>query len=157
MVKSHELNIEGKKSRKRDGRGIAAGRGKTAGRGTKGQNSRSGGKRRPGFEGGQNPFSMRLPKNRGFKSFKEPKQTVYTSDLNSLKGKVDNFVLFENGIIGNPYGDAKLVVKGELTAKVDLQIAGASEGAKAAVEAAGGSFTQTESPNREKIEKKSEK
>ncbi len=73
-MKLHELNIKTKPSKRRRGRGIAAGLGKTSGRGTKGQNSRTGGGVKLGFEGGQTKFSMRLPKNRGF-SAKNP--TVY--------------------------------------------------------------------------------
>jgi large subunit ribosomal protein L15 len=86
-MKYNELNIEANKSKTRVGRGIAAGKGKTAGRGTKGQHSRTGSTRRPGFEGGQNPLMQRLPKLRGFKSFKVPAETIYTGQLEQFGGK----------------------------------------------------------------------
>ena len=74
----HQLQVTKKQSKKRVGRGISAGQGKTAGRGTKGQNSRTGGKRRPGFEGGQTPLMIRLPKLRGFTSHAPKTESVYT-------------------------------------------------------------------------------
>src|SRR3954447_20523366 len=83
-MKIHELKIEGTKDRKRVGRGIGSGYGKTAGRGTKGQNARTGGGVRPGFEGGQNPLAKRLPKIRGFKPLN---QTVFqVVNLGELSG-----------------------------------------------------------------------
>ena len=138
----HELSAQKKKSSKRVGRGIAAGQGKTAGRGTKGQSSRTGGRRSPGFEGGQTPLMMRLPKLRGFKSHKPRMQNVYTGQLNGLKGEVNVFSLYDAGLIASPYDNVKLVTKGELTTAVTVHLQGASASAIKAVEKAGGSFTQ---------------
>jgi len=143
-MKYHELEVKKQKLPKRVGRGIAAGQGKTAGRGTKGQNSRAGGRRRPGFEGGQTPLMQQLPKLRGFRSFSAKADNVYTSQLNDFNGKkVDNFTLFEAGLVENPHTKVKLIVKGELTAKVDVYLQSASDGAKAAVQKSGGEFHLT--------------
>ncbi len=142
-MKIHELNTSKRKSAKRVGRGISAGQGKTAGRGTKGQSARSGGKRRPGFEGGQTPLMMRLPKLSGFRSLKPKAENVYTGQLNDFNGKtVDNFVLASAGITTSPYVRVKVVVKGELTAKVSVELQGASEAAIEYIQKAGGSFKQ---------------
>src|SRR5215475_4583758 len=99
-MKYNELNISKSKSPKRVGRGIAAGQGKTAGRGTKGQRSRTGSSRKPGFESGQTPLIVRLPKLHGFRAFKPKTVAVYTVQLDDLKAKdVDNFALAEAGLI----------------------------------------------------------
>src|ERR1700693_1335574 len=99
-MKYNELTISSNKNPKRVGRGIAAGQGKTAGRGTKGQNSRSGSTRKPGFEGGQNPLMQRLPKLHGFRSYKVKAETITTRQLNNLGiAKVDNQSLFSAGLI----------------------------------------------------------
>lgn len=141
-MKYDQLDATRQKKSKRAGRGIAAGRGKTAGRGTKGQNARSGGKRRPGFEGGQTPLMQKLPKLRGFKSKRPKTENVYTGELNRFKGKkVDNFVLFESGIISSPFSNVKLILNGKLESKVDVKLQGASKAAQQAVEQAGGTFT----------------
>src|SRR5580704_15038360 len=95
-MKYNQLTISSKKHGKRLGRGIAAGGGKTAGRGTKGQKSRTGSKKKPGFEGGQNPLMQRLPKLHGFNSHRIKSEVVYTGQLELLgKAKVDNQVLAE--------------------------------------------------------------
>jgi large subunit ribosomal protein L15 len=143
-MKVNQLSLTAKKDRKRVGRGISAGGGKTAGRGTKGQKSRTGKKLRPSFEGGQTPWIQKVPKNKGFKSKRLRPQVVYTSSLNTLSGTVDNFVLFEAGIIETPYNNVKLVKNGELTKKIDLKIQKTTSGAKEALESAGGKFTFTE-------------
>jgi large subunit ribosomal protein L15 len=135
----HELSVKKKKSAKRVGRGISAGQGKTAGRGTKGQSSRTGGKRRPGFEGGQTPLMMRIPKLRGFTSHKPKAENVYTGQLDNFKGDVTNFTVAEAGLVSNPYVNVKLVVRGEVTKAVKVHLQGASANAIAAVEKAGGS------------------
>src|SRR5579863_2024931 len=115
-MKYHELSTVQPKSKSRVGRGIAAGQGKTAGRGTKGQKSRTGSSRRPGFEGGQTPLMQHLPKLRGFQSHKMPAEVVYTSQLNSLSAKtIDTSVLAGAGLITSPYVNVKLLVKGEPT------------------------------------------
>ena len=143
-MKYNELNISSHKQSTRVGRGIAAGKGKTAGRGTKGQGARKSGGVRPGFEGGQNPVYMRLPKLGGFRSIRPKAELVYTGQLDQFAGKtVDNFVLAEAGITTSPHVKVKLVVKGDVTKKVTVNIQGASAGAIEAVKKAGGSFTAT--------------
>ena len=143
-MKYNELNMHKQKQPNRIGRGISAGQGKTAGRGTKGQNSRAGGRRRPGFEGGQTPLMQRLPKLRGFKSHRTQADVIYIGQLNAFNGKkVDNFALVKAGLLSNPYTNVKLIVKGVLTAKVDVSLQAASKSAKAAIQKAGGSFEQT--------------
>ncbi len=140
-MKYHELQASAQKNPKRVGRGISAGQGKTAGRGTKGQNSRTGGRRRPGFEGGQTPLMQRLPKLRGFRSVRVKSENVYTGQLDQFAGKTaDNFTLAAAGITSSPYVNVKLVVKGDVTSKVSVELQAASESAKAAVQKAGGSF-----------------
>lgn len=152
-MKFNELQVSSNPGKRRVGRGIAAGQGKTAGRGTKGQKSRTGKSRRPGFEGGQNPLMMRLPKLPGFRSNTPKMENVYTGQLDAFKGVVDNFTLFEAGITSSPYVRVKLVVKGELTKKVDVKVQAASESAIAAVQKAGGTFTKTDRVARQKQEK----
>lgn len=158
-MKIHELTTAKRKGSKRVGRGISAGQGKTAGRGTKGQSSRTGGKRRPGFEGGQTPLMMRLPKLGGFRSLRTPTENVYTGQLNAFSGKtVDNFVLAEAGLVSSAHIPVKLVVKGDLTVKVTVKLQGASETAIAQIQKAGGSFTKVAQVKRPKLtETKEEK
>ncbi len=140
-MKYNELNIASYKSSKRVGRGIAAGGGKTAGRGTKGQNSRTGGGVRPGFEGGQTPLAQRIPKLRGFTTHRVKMETVYTSQLDKLAGKtIDNAALAAAGLASTPYTRVKLVVNGDITKKVTVKLQAASASAIAAVTKAGGSF-----------------
>lgn len=148
-MKYNELTVNATKSKKRVGRGIAAGQGKTAGRGTKGQNARTGSKHRPGFSGGQLPFAQAIPKKRGFTSLRTPAQVVYLDNLNEFDGKtVDNKSLYATHMIGTPFQAVKVIARGELTAKVDLQVRGASESVKAAITKAGGSFVKTDVPLR---------
>lgn len=150
-MKYHELNTSENRSRKRVGRGIAAGGGKTAGRGTKGQSARSGGKVKPGFEGGQNPLSSRIPKKKGFTSKRTPREVVYTSQLEALSAKtVDAFTLSEAKIVKNPYVGVKLVVKGELKKAVSVSLQGASKGAIEQIKKAGGSYKEVPAPQRSK-------
>lgn len=140
-MKFHELSTSKNRSAKRVGRGIAAGQGKTAGRGTKGQMARTGAKKKPGFEGGQNPLMQRLPKLHGFKSHRTPAEVVYTGQLDELKAKVvDAGALAEAGLVSSAYVRVKLLVQGEVTKKHDVKLQNASEGAIAAVQKAGGSF-----------------
>jgi len=130
-----------RQSRRRGGRGIASGRGKTVGRGTKGQGSRKSGGVRPGFEGGQMPLYMRLPKLRGFKSKRTPPQTVNIGQLELVKKPtVDNQALFEIGLLTNPYGSVKLLAGGELKTKKTVRLQSASKTAVTILEKAGGSF-----------------
>lgn len=140
----HELQATKQKQPKRVGRGISAGQGKTAGRGTKGQNARTGHSHRSGFEGGQTPLMKRTPKLRGFKSIHSKSENIYTSQLNAFAGKTaDNFTLFDAGLISSPYTNVKIVVKGDITAKVSVNVQAASESAVAAIQKAGGSFSAT--------------
>jgi large subunit ribosomal protein L15 len=140
-MKYNELKTNTNKSAKRVGRGIAAGQGKTAGRGTKGQMSRTGAKKRPGFEGGQNPLAQRLPKLQGFRSHKPKAENVYTGDLDQFAGKTaDSFAFAEAGLISSPFVRIKLIAKGDVTKKVTVKLQGASASSIAAIEAAGGSF-----------------
>lgn len=144
-MKAHQLKATTPKRSKRVGRGIAAGRGKTAGRGTKGQGARSGWSKKPGFEGGQNPLMQRLPKLRGFTSKRVKATNVYTGQLEAFGGKtVTAATLAEAGVIANAHETVKVVVKGNLTKSVTVQLAGASVAAVAAIEKAGGSFTKTD-------------
>ncbi len=147
-MKVHQLNISAKKDRKRVGRGISAGGGKTAGRGTKGQKARTGKKLRPSFEGGQVPWIQKVPKKRGFNSKRLRPQVVYTSSLNSFSGAVDNFKLFEAGLITTPYNNVKVVKNGELTKKIELKVQKITAGAQKDLESAGGKFTFTALTNK---------
>ncbi len=140
-MKYHELQSTANKSSRRVGRGIAAGQGKTAGRGTKGQRSRTGSSRRPGFEGGQTPLMQRLPKLPGFRSIRPKSEIVYTEQLNNLSTTVDNSTVFEAGITTSPYNNVKLILRGEVTKKVNVKLQAASKSASEAVSKAGGEFT----------------
>ncbi len=148
-MKYNELSVSSHKSKRRVGRGIAAGQGKTAGRGTKGQSSRSGGRVRPGFEGGQNPLMQRLPKLPGFRSIRPKAENVYTGQLNQFSGTVDNFKLADAGLITSPYVKVKLILKGDVTKKVAVKLQAASASAIAAVKKAGGSFDVVEQVKRQ--------
>ena len=149
-MKYNELQVGPNKDRKRVGRGIAGGGGKTAGRGTKGQNSRTGKKLRPMFQGGQRPLAQAVPKKRGFKSLKMPAQVVYLDRLNAFAGKmVDNAVLFEEGYISTPFHSVKVISRGELSVKVDLKVQAASKSAVEAIQKAGGTFEKVATPIRE--------
>lgn len=140
-MKYNELILKKQTNATHRGRGISAGRGKTAGRGTKGQGARKSGGVRPGFEGGQMPLYMRIPKLRGFKSKKPKVEVVYTGQLNNLKkAAIDNHILHEAGIVSSPYVPVKVVLKGDLTSKKAVQLQGASSSAAEAIEKAGGSF-----------------
>src|SRR6267154_4029825 len=126
--------------RKRVARGIGSGTGKTGGRGHKGQRARSGGFHKVGFEGGQMPLQRRLPK-RGFNSpTREDTAEVLLSDLERVKAeKIDLAVLKEAGVVPGSAKAAKVIVSGKLTRKVTLTGVAVSKGARAAIEAAGGS------------------
>ncbi len=140
-MKVHQLETKPRQDRKRVGRGISAGGGKTAGRGTKGQNSRTGGGVRPGFEGGQNPLAKRLPKKRGFVALNHISyQVINISALGSLKSaKADAKVLAAAGLVKSATRPVKILGHGELTNKVSLEVQAISKSAKAAIEKAGGS------------------
>ncbi len=129
-----------KKARRRVGRGIGSGLGKTAGRGHKGQSSRAGGFHKVGFEGGQMPLQRRLPK-RGFKSrTKAYNDEITLADLQKLGAdEVDMLTLKQAGLVSQMIKVVKVIKRGELQRKVVLKGVGATAGAKAAIEAAGGS------------------
>lgn len=153
-MKYNQLKVKSHKKAKRVGRGIAGGQGKTAGRGTKGQNARSGGGVRPGFEGGQNPLTQRLPKLRGFRSARPAPEVVYTSQLSGLKAAVvDNFSLHEAGLVSSPHVRVKLLTDEPLSKKLTVKLQGASASAATAIEKIGGSFTTVPQVKREKTAK----
>ena len=129
-----------KHAKRRVGRGIGSGLGKTAGRGHKGQKSRSGGFHKVGFEGGQMPLQRRLPK-RGFKShlLKYNAEVTLTSLEQLGLAEVDVLALKQAGLVGQIAKVVKVIKSGELTKAVKLTGIGATAGAKAAIEAAGGS------------------
>lgn len=145
-MKYNQLQAAANTDRKRVGRGIAAGGGKTAGRGTKGQNARTGKKLHATFQGGQNPIISAAPKKKGFKSHRVPAQVVYADHLNALKGTVDNFALFEAGLIATPFHTVKVIARGDCTAKVNLKTQGASKAVVEALTKAGGSFERVSTP-----------
>jgi large subunit ribosomal protein L15 len=156
-MKYNELKLKADKKIHRVGRGIAAGQGKTAGRGTKGQGSRVGSTRKPGFEGGQNPLMKRLPKMRGFKSKKVAPEVIYTSQLSDVSGTVDNDSVFAAGLVSSPFVRVKLIVRGEVSKKHTIKLQGASKTAVAAVESAGGTFAAVERQARPTTKKTDEK
>jgi large subunit ribosomal protein L15 len=129
-----------KHAKRRVGRGIGSGLGKTAGRGHKGQKSRAGGFHKVGFEGGQMPLQRRLPK-RGFKSqLLKYNAEVTLASLEKLGlAEVDVLALKQAGLVGQIAKVVKVIKSGELTKAVKLTGIGATAGAKAAIEAAGGS------------------
>jgi large subunit ribosomal protein L15 len=132
-----------KHAKRRVGRGIGSGLGKTAGRGHKGQKSRSGGYHKVGFEGGQMPLQRRLPK-RGFKShLLKYNAEITLGELQALgASEVDVLALKTAGLIPQLAKVVKVIKSGELTSKVVLKGIGATAGAKAAIEAVGGSLAE---------------
>jgi len=157
-MKLNELtdNSGARKNRKRVGRGPGSGTGKTAGRGMKGQKSRSGVAIK-GFEGGQMPLYRRLPK-RGFnnifrKQFVELGTGRLQAAINAKKVDAEKEITAENlveaGVLRRTKDGVRLLVNGELSAKVIITVAGASKGAVAMVEKAGGTVTMTKSANKD--------
>ncbi len=134
-----------RKARKRVGRGVGSGRGKTAGRGTKGQNSRSGGGVRPGYEGGQMPIHRRLPK-RGFVNIFKKKVTII--NIRDLAKLPPNSVVDKKTILSiNPraynlnkgkLNDVKILGQGDINFPLTIKIGNISDGARHKIEAAGG-------------------
>ena len=154
-MKYNDLQVSKNTRPTRAGRGIAAGRGKTAGRGTKGQKARTGHSKMPaGFMGGQRAIMQAIPKLKGFKSFHAKAEVVYTDRLNDLKGKVDNYILAENSLISSPFVKVKIITRGELTAKIELETQFASKSAVEAIKKAGGSFKKVAILQRPKAENK---
>lgn len=132
-----------KKARRRVGRGIGSGLGKTCGRGHKGQKSRAGGFHKVGFEGGQMPLQRRLPK-RGFVSLTAArKEEVRLSEIAALPiDEIDLLALKQAGLISIEALSAKVILSGAIDRKVVLRGVGATKGARAAIEAAGGSLAE---------------
>ena len=130
-----------KHAKRRVGRGIGSGLGKTAGRGHKGQKSRSGGYHKVGFEGGQMPLQRRLPK-RGFKSTQlQFNAEVTLTDISALNvADVDMLVLKQAGLVPHLAKRVKVIMTGELTRAVSFKDVTVTAGAKAVIEAAGGSI-----------------
>lgn len=161
-MKIHELTLESAKDKKRVGRGIGSGYGKTAGRGTKGQNARTGGGVRIGFEGGQNPLAKRLPKKRGFAAINPTiYQVVNVGALERFKTGlvVDAAALAAAGLVKKADQRIKLLANGELTKKLTVKVSAVSATAKAAVEAAGGTvevITFINAPSKKATRPKSE-
>lgn len=141
-MKLHELKpAEGsRKERNRVGRGIGSGNGKTAGKGHKGQNARSGGGVRPGFEGGQNPLFRRLPK-RGFTNINRKEFAIVNLDaLNRFEdgAEVTPALLLETGVVSSEKAGIKILGNGTLNKKLTVKAHKFSASAKEAIENAGG-------------------
>ncbi|SET73403.1 LSU ribosomal protein L15P [Oceanobacillus limi] len=141
-MKLHELKAsEGtRKNRNRVGRGMSSGNGKTSGRGHKGQNARSGGGTRPGFEGGQMPLFQRLPK-RGFTNIHRKEFAIVNLDaLNRFEDgtEITPELLLEEGVVSNLKAGLKVLGNGSVEKKVTVKAHKFSASAKEAIEAAGG-------------------
>ena len=142
-MKLHELAPQAGSVKEgfRKGRGTGSGNGKTAGKGHKGQNARSGGGVRPGFEGGQLPLYRKLPK-RGFNNYRFGKKyaTVNVQSLNKFDDGmvVDSAALLAMGIINKVYDGVKVLGEGEITKKLTVKVDAYSESAKEKIEALGG-------------------
>lgn len=131
-----------RKERKRVGRGNGSGHGSTAGRGDKGQNSRAGGGKGPGFEGGQNPLAMRLPKLPGFKNrWRQEYDVINVSRLDGLFADgdvVDGESLKAKGVVKSAAAVIKVLGDGEITKKLTVKVDKVSATARVKIEAAGG-------------------
>jgi large subunit ribosomal protein L15 len=147
-----------KKDRHRVGRGVGSGWGKTAGRGHKGQRARSGGFHKVGFEGGQMPLHRRLPK-RGFNSpTRDDVAEVRIGDLQALEAtEIDLAALKAAGLVSRKALAAKVILAGKLERKISLKEIRVTKGARAMIEAAGGSIHITEKPEAPKKAKKEKK
>ncbi|MFZ0725135.1 MAG: 50S ribosomal protein L15 [Desulfobacterales bacterium] len=131
-----------RKARKRIGRGVGSGWGKTAGRGSKGQNSRSGGGVRPGYEGGQMPIHRRLPK-RGFTNvFKKIYAVVNIDDLTKMESGsvIDEAALVRAGLVKGRRDGIKLLGRGEISTPLTVKVDRASQSARQKIESAGGTL-----------------
>lgn len=142
MMKLHELKPANgsRKERNRVGRGIGSGNGKTAGKGHKGQNARSGGGTRLGFEGGQTPLFQRLPK-RGFTNINRKEYAIVNLDaLNRFEDgtEVTPELLIESGVVSNEKSGIKILANGNIEKKLTVKANKFSSAAKEAIEAAGG-------------------
>jgi large subunit ribosomal protein L15 len=146
------------KNRKRIGRGIGSGKGKTSGRGMKGQNSRSGGGVRIGFEGGQMPLTQRVPKLKGFKSKRAKNQVISLDDLNTFTGKVNKEKLYEKGLIASIKLPVKILANGKIERAVEVEVEYTSKLAEKEIIKKGGKVSRlvkrqsTEKQNNKKTE-----
>ena len=143
-MKLHELksNEGSRSSKKRLGRGMASGHGKTSGKGHKGQNARTGGGTRLGFEGGQTPLFQRLPK-RGFSNINRKEYAIVNLDtLNRFdeNTEVTPALLVETGVVSNEKSGIKVLAKGSIEKKLTIKAHKFSTAAKEAIEAAGGTI-----------------
>jgi large subunit ribosomal protein L15 len=147
-----------KQDRHRVGRGVGSGWGKTAGRGHKGQRARSGGFHKVGFEGGQMPLHRRLPK-RGFNSpTRDDVAEVRIGDLQALEAtEIDLAALKAAGLVSRKALAAKVILAGKLERRISLKEIRVTKGARAMIEAAGGSIHITEKPEAPKKAKKEKK
>jgi large subunit ribosomal protein L15 len=145
------------KTKKRVGRGVASGWGKTCGSGHKGQKSRSGGKVKPGFEGGQMPLQMRLPKY-GFTSrIGQVTSEVRTSELNKVEGgNISIETLKKSGVITSGTKRVKIMLSGKVEKKLTIQGLPVSKGAREAIEKAGGEIFDSEADRSFKTVKQKE-
>ena len=138
----HELSPApgSRKKHVRPGRGLGSGLGKTAGKGTKGQHARSGGVKRPGFEGGQKPLYLRLPKRGFYNKFGKEYAEVNVATLNRFEAgaEVDPVALVEAGILKNVHDGVRVLGGGELTVALTVKANGFTKSAIAKIEAAGG-------------------
>ena len=156
IMNLNSISSEGtSKNRKRVGRGIGSGTGKTAGRGHKGQKSRTGGNIRPGFEGGQMPLQMRLPKfgfsSRVNNSFKE----VNVKNIEGME-VVNLSTLKDKKIIGKSITKVKIFGDTQIESKVKVEGLAVSKGARASIEKAGGSIVETQETKTKNKEEGSE-
>ncbi len=142
------------KTKKRVGRGNGSQRGTYSGRGMNGQSSRSGGKRRPGFEGGQTPLIRKMPKLKGFKNPNKVRyQVVNLSQLEEIKGaKFDKDALKKAGLIDHADKPVKVLSQGEITRKITITVESVSKAAQAKIEKAGGTVEALGNPNRKRKE-----
>ena len=155
MLNEIKLKKESKHSKKRVGRGMASGTGKTCGRGHKGQKSRTGGKVQVGFEGGQMPLQMRLPKY-GFSSrIGRVTAEIRSAELNKVEGETVNLeTLRKAGLINASIKRVKVMLSGEVTRKLSVEGVRVSKGAKEAIEKAGGSVAEFVEEKPAKLTKK---
>lgn len=148
MIGQHTIspNQGSRKARRNRGRGDGSGRGSYSGRGGKGQTARSGGNRKPGFEGGQTPLIRRMPKLKGFKNINRVAyQVLNVATLNTYTGgeMVDVIHLYDAGLINRKNKPVKLLGDGELTKKFAVKVDACSKQAREKIEKAGGSVTLT--------------
>ena len=141
-MKLHELSPAPGSTKEawRKGRGTGSGNGKTAGRGHKGQNARSGGGVRPGFEGGQLPLYRRLPKRGFYNKFGKTYETINVEVLNNFEDNtvVDDALRLSCGVVSKVCDGIKILGRGELTKTLTVKAAAFSESAKSKIEAKGG-------------------